>query len=148
MAFQNPYADAFKLWSEYKAPQMPQLDVNNLMNFGKRNVEAVTLATQAVTESVQSIARRQAEMARSNVETVLKTTKDMLVGGSPEVNTSKQVELAKTMFENSLNNVREVCELSVKCGFEAFDELSKRASQNIDELTQGTAKRSTKKANA
>lgn len=134
MATQNPYADMMKMWSEYKAPQMPAFDMSQAMACGRRNAEAVTAASQTMVESMQAITRRQAELARAHVEKCLKTTKDMLVNGSPEINISKQTELAKTVFESSLNNLREVSELCTKSGFEVFDVLNKRASASIDEI--------------
>ena len=59
----------------------------------------------------------------------------MLVNGSPEINTTKQVEFAKTLFESSLNNLREVGELVTKSGFEVFDVLNRRASQTLEEFS-------------
>lgn len=138
MTTQNPFADLFKQFSEFKTPTMPSMpsvDVNQLMNTGRRNAEAVSAATQAVAESAQAITRRQAELARGHVEKVLKTTKEMLVNGSPEINTTKQVEFAKTLFESSLNNLREVGELVTKSGFEVFDVLNRRASESLEELS-------------
>lgn len=138
MAYQNPFADMMKQFGEYKAPMMPSMpsvDVNKIMSSGRKNAEACTAAGQAMAESAQAIARRQAELARAQVEKTLKTCKDMLVNGSPEINTTKQVELAKTMFESSLNNLREVSELVTKSGFEVFDVLNRRASESIEEIT-------------
>ncbi|MFM9890442.1 MAG: phasin family protein [Rickettsiales bacterium] len=134
----NPYADMMNAWTQnFKTPQlsMPNFDMTQVVTFGRRNAEAVTAAGQCMAESAQSITRRQAELARAQVEKLLKTTKDMLVNGSPEINTTKQVELAKTMFESSLNNLREVGELVTKSSFEMFDVLNKRASESIEEVT-------------
>lgn len=139
MAIQNPFADMMKQFSEFKTPSMPSFDMNNMMNLGRRNAEACSAAGQAMAESAQAISRRQAELARAQVEKLLKTTKDMLVNGSPEINTTKQVELAKTMFESSLNNLREVSELVTKSGFEVFDVLNKRASESIEEITSASS---------
>ena len=138
MAYQNPFADMMKSFSEYKAPNFSALqsfDVSKAVASSRRNVEACSAASQALSESCQTIARRQAELARAHVEKTLKTCKDMLVNGSPEINTTKQVELAKTMFESSLNNLREVGELATKSCFEAFDVLNRRASESIEEIT-------------
>ena len=146
MATQNPFADAMKFWSDFKTPQVPAFDVNNVVAFNRRNAEAASAATQAFAESMQNITRRQAELARAQVEKVLKTTKDMLTGGTPEVNTSKQVELAKTIFENTLSNLREVSELASKSGFEVFDVINRRAAESLDEITSVTSKPSKKNA--
>jgi phasin family protein len=146
MAYQNPFADVMKTFAEYKTPSMPAFDVTQIVNVGRRNAEAVSAAGQALAESAQAITRRQAELARAHVEKVLKTTKDMLVNGSPEINTAKQVEFAKSMFESSLNNLREVGELVTKSGFEVFDVLNRRASQSIEEMSSAAAPTTKKKA--
>ncbi len=149
MAYQNPFADMMKQFSDYKAPSFASLqsiDANQIMSIGRKNAEACSAAAQALAESAQAITRRQAELARAQVEKTLKTAKDQLVNGSPEINTTKQVEFAKTMFESSLNNLREVGELVTKSCFEAFDVLNRRASQSIEEMTgAATATTTTKK---
>ncbi len=142
MVYQNPFADMMKQFSDYKMPSvssLPSFDVNHVMSTGRKNAEACSAAGQAMAESCQAIARRQAELARAQVEKLLKTTKEMLVNGSPEINTTKQVELAKSMFESSLNNLREVGELVTKSGFEVFDVLNRRASETIEEITGSQA---------
>jgi phasin family protein len=138
----NPYADMMNAWTQnFKAPSLPTFDMSQVVTFGRRNAEACTAAGQCLAESAQAISRRQAELARQHVEKCLKTTKDMLVNGSPEINTSKQVELCKAMFESSLNNLREVSELLTKSGFEVFDVLNKRASESIEEVTSVAKKK-------
>jgi len=163
MAAQNPFADAFKSFSEFKSPfagfkmpefkmpampSLPSFDMTQMANVGRKNAEAVSAAGQAMAESAQAISRRQAELARAHVEKLLKTTKDMLVNGSPEINTTKQVEFAKTVFESSLNNLREVGELVTKSGFEVFDVLNRRASQSIEEISSTATATTTKKKSA
>ncbi len=157
MAYENPFADMMKQFSQadmmkqfsqFKAPSMsalPSFDVNQVLSVGRKNAEACTAASQALTESCQAISRRQAELARAQVEKTLKTCKDMLVNGSPEINTTKQVELAKSMFESSLNNMREVYELVAKSNLEAFDKLNRRASQCIEELSATATSTASKK---
>jgi phasin family protein len=142
-------------FADYKAPSMASMkpvDVTQLMASSRKNAEACSAVSQALSESSQAITRRQAELARAQVEKTLKACKDMLVNGSPEINTTKQVELAKTMFESSLNNLREVGELMTKSCFEAFDICNRRASQSIEEMTcaatSTTASSSKKKASA
>lgn len=135
MATANPYADVMKFWSDnMKAPQMPNFDVSSTLASGRRTAEACTAAGQVVAESCQAIARRQAELTRNQVEKVLKGTKEMMVNGSPELNPTKQVELAKSVVESNLNNIREVCELVTKSGFEVFDLMNKCASQTLSDI--------------
>ncbi len=135
MMNKNPFADYMKMFSDFKAPSMNQnFDMNKMMNISRRNAEAFSAAGSVVAESVQAISRQQAESARRNVETMLKTAKDMMVTGSPEINTSKQAEFTKTLFETSMNNFREMSEMVTKSMFEASDVLNKRAAETMEEM--------------
>ncbi len=142
-AMKGPFADAMKSFTEFKAPNF---DMNQAVTFNRKNAEAASAATQAVAESVQAIARRQAELARAHVEKMLKTSREMLVNGSPEVNTTRQIELARSVFEGSLSNVRELSELVTKSGFEVFDVLNRRAAESLSEITNTATTAGKKKA--
>lgn len=136
--FKMPGMEQFS-FDKFQMPKMgsvPNMDVNAVVSMGKRNVEACTSATQCITEGFQTVARRQAELARASVEKMLKTSKDMLSGGSPEINTAKQAEFAKAMIEQCMSNLREVSELCTKSGFEAFDVLNKRAAESFEEMSK------------
>ena len=134
MVTKNPYADYMKMFSEFKAPA-PNFDFNAVFGISRRNAEALSTAGTVVAESMQAASRHQAESVRNNVEHVLKTAKDMMVSGSPEINTTKQAELAKSLFEASVNNFREMSELVTKSMFEASDVLSKRAAESMEEIS-------------
>lgn len=145
MATKNPFADYMKMdyskmWGDYKTPNFaaPQFDVNQVITMSRRNAEAFSAAGSVVAESVQALSRQQAESVRTNVERVLKTAKDMMVSGSPEINTNKQAELAKSLFETSLNHFREMSEMVTKSMFEASDVISKRAAENMEEMSRLT----------
>lgn len=138
----NPFADVFKAFGEFKAPTV---DYNSLFAVQRRNIEAVTAANQVAAEGVRAVSRRGAEITRSNVEQVLTAAREMMTSNSPEVNTAKQAELARNLFEASLSNMREVYELATKSSFEVFDVLNKRAAESVEEFN-ATAKKATKAA--
>jgi phasin family protein len=134
----NPYAFAeiFKSW----------LDMNQVFSTQRRNIEAISAANQVMVEGAQAISRRQAEIARDQVEQVLKASRDMLSSGTPETNVTKQADLAKSMFENALINFREITEMATKSGFEAFDLLNKRTAESMGELSRSAQPAARKKA--
>lgn len=125
------YKEAFKIFGDFKTPAF---DFNSLFDVQRRNIEAFTAANQVVAEGAQAVARRQAEVVRNNVDSVLSASKDAVAGGTPEFNVEKQAALAKNIFELSLSNAREVSEMVSKYSFEAFDLLNKRATQTFEEL--------------
>jgi phasin family protein len=114
-------------------------DFNQLVTAQRRNIEALSAANQVVVEGAQAISRRQAEVIRSNVEDVLKASKDLLTSGTPETNLTKQADFAKSIFESALANLREVTEMVTKSGFEAFDLLNKQAAENLEAISKVSA---------
>lgn len=127
----NPFADYMKMFSDYKSPAV---DMQQFMSIGRRNAEAFSAAGSVMAESVQNVSRNQAENARNHMEEILKAAKDMMGGGSPEINTSKQAELAKMLFESSLRQFRETSEIFTKSMFEASDVLNRRAAESLEEF--------------
>ena len=123
-------------------------DFNQFFSTQRRNAEALSAANQVMVENAQAISRRGAEITRENVETVLKASKDMMAGGSPEVSLSKNAEAAKDFFENALSNVREMVEMVTKSSFEAFDVLNKRAAESMEEVSKASAGSVSKKKSA
>lgn len=130
MVTKNAYNDYMKSW--YKTPNF---DVNQVFSISRRNAEAFSAAGNVVAESVQAVSRQQAESVRTNMEQMMKAAKDMMSNGSPEINTSKQAELTKSLFETSLNNFREMSELMTKSLFEASDVINRRAAESMEEFS-------------
>ena len=139
-AYNNAFADLFK----------NAFDLNQLFSTQRRNIEALSAANQAVVEGAQAISRRQAEVIRTNVEDVLKASKDLLTSGTPDTNLTKQADFAKGIFESTLSNLREITEMATKSGFEAFDVLNKRAAETLEEISKAApvATAAKKKASA
>jgi len=134
----NNFAEMFK----------NSFDFNQGFSTIRRNIEACSEATQVITEGTQAISRRMAEVSREGVEDVLKASKDMLTSGTPENNLTKQSALAKNIFETALSNLREISETATKFSFEAFDVLTKRTAESLEEISAVGAKATKKKASA
>lgn len=126
------YNDMWKAWSEFKTPNF---DMNKLFSMQRRNIEAFTAANQMMIESAQAITKRQTEMVRDTVEQFLKTSKDLMTSTSPETNTARQTEYAKSMYENAISSAREISEMATKSGMEAFDMLNRRAAESVEEIS-------------
>jgi len=129
MNYTNAFTDMFK----------NNFDYNQLLTTGRRNLEAASEASQAIVENAQAISRRQAEIARANVEGALKASKDIFTSGTPETNIAKQAAFAKNAFESALSNLREVSEMAAKSCFEIFDVVTSRAAESMEEMSKATS---------
>lgn len=126
------YNDMWKTWSEFKTPAV---DMNKFFSMQRRNIEAFTAANQMMMESAQAITKRQTEMVRDTVEQFLKTSKEIMTSSSPETNTARQTEYAKSMYENAISGAREISEMATKSSMEAFDMLNRRAAESVEEIS-------------
>ena len=135
MTYNNAFTDMFK----------NSFDFNQFFSTQRRNIEALSAANQAIVEGAQAISRRQAEVIRDNVESVLKASKDLMTGGSPEQSVTKNADLAKSIFENSLSHLREITETATKSSFEAFDVLRERTAARLEEFGKATTATTAKK---
>src|SRR5262249_48248519 len=109
----------------------------------RRNIEALSTANQALVEGAQAISRRQAEVVRATVEDALKASKDILTSGTPETNLSKQAEVARNIFENTLSNLREITETATNAGSGGFDPLTRRMAESLEEITAASGAHTT-----
>lgn len=143
-AFQN-----FPGFQNFQAPQTfktPAVDMNKFFTLQRKNIEAFSAATQALSEGTQAIARRGAEFVRDHVEEALNTSREvMAAGAAPDKAMEKQGDFAKSVIENTVDQLREVTEMATKTQFEAFDILSSRFSRSVEEA-KGLAEKAGKKA--
>jgi len=140
----NPFADWSKMFGDFKTPAV---DFNQVISYYRRNAETGSAAMQLAVESVQAIARRQAEIIRSNAEQAMKVSKEIIGNASPENATAKQADFAKNMLEYNVNSAREIAEMSAKSAQEAFDLINKRIAEQVKEFSDvaSTASQATKK---
>jgi phasin family protein len=114
----------------------PSIDAESVMASQRKNLEAFTQANQLAVEGVQAVTRRQVEIAREAFEGASAAMKDLVQPSAPEDRIAKNAELAKSMFEKGLANCRELTELVTKANAEAFDVITKRFSESLDELRE------------
>lgn len=147
MASNQNFNEIFKMFGDFRTPQFPQVDWNSLFATQRRNIEAFSEAGQVMTEGFQAVTRRQAETVRENVSRMIKASKDLFSGPSPEASAARQAEFAREAFETAFNNAREMSEMVTKSSYEAFDVLNKRAAEQLEEITHAVnAPASRKKA--
>lgn len=115
---------------------IPGLDAETVISSQRKNIEALTQANQLAVEGVQAVTRRQVEIAREAFEGASAAFRDLTQPGAPEDRFAKQAEFAKQAFEKGIANAREIAELVTKANTEAFDVITKRVSESLDEIRE------------
>lgn len=134
-------ADYFKNFQQFPQFQTPQFDAGDWMNFVRKNIESVSAASQIANETAQAVARRSTEFFRENVENALTAGRDLMTTSTPDQNATKQAEFAKKAVQSGMDQFREMTEMTTKSQFEAFDLLSSRFSQGIEEAKKMATKK-------
>ncbi|MCP4395037.1 MAG: phasin family protein [Alphaproteobacteria bacterium] len=127
--------DMKKLMSEFKVPDfnVPSVDVDSIVDAQKKNVEAISEASQMAFEGAQAVMKRQGELAHKAMEEITSAVKDLSETSSPQEGITKQADVTKDALDRSLSNVSELTDMMTKSNQAVFDLLSKRINQVIEE---------------
>lgn len=129
--------DFTKIFSEFK---VPGFDIETIMAAQRRNIEAVTAANQLVIEGMQAVLKREAEILRQTIEESSSVLRELMAAGAPEEKVAQQADLAKSAFEKSLANLRELAEMVAKSNNEAAEVLTRRIGESLSELKTAVKK--------
>ncbi|HMA15554.1 MAG: phasin family protein [Bacteroidota bacterium] len=134
--------DFAKVADQFK---VPGLDAQALVEYQKRNLEAVASANKIALEGAQAVIRRQAEIVRKSVEDASKAFSELNAAETPQEKLVKQAELTKQAYEAALANLQELAEIASKSNGEAASLLSARVSESFGEFTTEVKKTAKKK---
>lgn len=133
----NPFAQMFSqndFMKTFQNYQPAAFDIKSLMELQRKNLQAFTEAQQVTVESIQAIAQRQGEILTQMLEENSSIAKEMMGEGSPEDKAAKNADLAKSMYEKSIKNMREISDMLNKSSLVASDIINKRVSDNMSEI--------------
>jgi len=141
----NPFAelDFSKFMAELK---IPGVDFDQVASSYRKNLEAMTTASQVAVEGAQSVVKRQAELLRESMEEYAALLRSYGTPTTPEQAASKQAELAKHTFENTFAHMKEIGELIAKANSDSLDVINRRVSEMLEEVKTLTAKKKGKAA--
>ena len=72
------------------------------------------------------------------------TTEVARAAGSPEEKAARQAELAKEAFAAAATNMRDLAEMVTKSAAEAFDTVTKRMTENLEEIRASLVRKQAK----
>jgi phasin family protein len=123
---------------------VPGFDAESLLASQHKNVEALTQANQLAAEGLQAVAKRQVEIARETIEEATTLLRDITQPTAPEERIAKNAELLKQTFEKGLAHARELALTLAKAQTEAFDVITKRVAEGLEEIRDTAKSRATK----
>lgn len=125
-----PFPDVTKLLEQLK---VPGIDMQAIIDARRKDVEALTQANQMAYESMQALARREAEILQQTMSE-WQAAMTAMAGKNPAEMASKGTELATQAFGKALANMRELAEMASRSQAQAYDILNRRFQENLEEL--------------
>jgi len=137
-AFKNPFADFdfTKIAGEFK---IPAVNVETMVETGRKNFAAVTTASTTAVESLKTIAQRQGDMLRAAMEDFSKHGSEVLAAATVEEKAAKQIDFVKKSYDAAIANGRELADLYTKGQSEAFEALNARIAELTEEVKAAIA---------
>ncbi len=137
--FKNPFDfDFTKIAGEFK---LPVVNVESVVETGRKNFAAMTTVSTAAVETFKTIAQRQGDMIRAAMEDLSKYGSDVMGAASIEEKAAKQVDFAKKSYDMAIANTKELADLYTKGHTEAFETLSARVAEMTEEVKAALAKK-------
>ena len=129
----NPFlnVDVTKLFGEFR---LPEVGGDALVASQRKNMEAATAVGQLAFEGFQSLAKRQAELAKSCFESYTQGANAVVEAGTPEEKVSKQADLVESLFEEAISDLNELTDLTTKSANAIFHVVEQRFSEGLDEF--------------
>ena len=92
--FKNPFADFdfTKIAGEFK---IPTVNVETMVESGRKNFAAFTTASTTAVDSMKTIAQRQTDMLRAAMEDLSKHGSEVLAAATVEEKAAKQIDFVK-----------------------------------------------------
>jgi phasin family protein len=130
-ARKNGFFDLTKAFGDFR---MPGFDIEALVASQRKNLEALTQASQLALEGAQAVAQRHVEIVRQVVDEVPAVMREWTAPCDPEDRVAKNVDVAKQAFETCVANARELAEITTKAGTDVVSVLTRRFSESFDDL--------------
>jgi len=125
-----PFVDITKILEQFR---LPGVDINAIVEARRKDVEALTQANQVAYESMQALARREAEILQQTMAEWQGAMAGM-AGKTPQEMAARGTELATQAFGRALANMRELAEMASNSQSQTYEILNRRFQENLEDL--------------
>ena len=113
---------------------LPKVDVDKLVDMNLKNIDALVRSAQAAGEGAKALAEKQREIVEAAFRESSAMVRDFNPPGSPQEILAKQSEYARKAFEITMQNTKDIAELTKKTSTDATAILRDRLRDSLAEL--------------
>jgi len=117
-----------------KDMSIPFVDVDTVVKTQQKNIEALTDANQAVTESLKAFAQRQTKILQESMKETQAAIDALTKSKTPQDAATAQFNFVKSALETAFTNTNEFANVMASTNKDSMEKLNKCLSANIDEI--------------
>lgn len=130
----NPFLDMFTDFG--KSMNLSGPDINDVMDYHRKNLQALQAATQVGSSTAQALLAKQREVLEQTLAEIAQTVQGASKAGDTAGMATAPMELARKTFEATLQNTREMAEIVQQGNADTFKLLKDRVMESVEELTR------------
>lgn len=126
--------DVTKLLGSFR---LPTVDVGQLIDTNRRNMDALIAAQRSVTDGYAGLAKRQIEIFQNTMEmaqAAIKARRDAKKGGEEAGEGPSPTEIARMALNMAVQNMKDLAEAASKANGEALSLINERVKATMTEL--------------
>lgn len=124
--------DAFSKMFE----KAPSFDMPAVMDFQRKNVEALVEANRVMFDCAKAVASKQADFAKTVAADMNEKAVKTFQNEAPEFNINKSVEDFQAGVKTLGENAREVTDMTTEAGQKAFAVMQERYQESVEEIKE------------
>lgn len=130
----NPFGDLDKMIEQFT---LPGVDMGAIVESRRKDMEALLATNKAMLDSMQELARKQAEIFTQAMQGAQESIQTFVQGGGlPDP--VKQAELARKAYEKAVAEMSELAQMARKAQADAMAGITERAQQSVEALKRTT----------
>ena len=119
---------------------LPKVDVDKLVDMNLKNIDALGRSAQAAGEGAKALAEKQREIVETAFHETSAMVRDFKPSGNPQEILAKQSEYARKAFEITMQNTKDIAELTKKTSTDATSILRDRLRDSLAELRESISR--------
>jgi phasin family protein len=119
---------------------LPKLDLDKLVEFQRKNIDALSRAAVSAGEGAQALAARQREILETAFREATQAVRDFKPDGDAATIAARQSEFARKAFETTLQNARDIAEHAGRAVADPATIVKDRMRESLKELRDGVVR--------
>ena len=126
----NPFIDMMRRFGDNL--QVPKVDLDQILEAHRRNIEALTQSATAMAEGAQAMAQKQREVVEAGLREASALAQELKTRG--DQNLAQQTEFAKKVFDIAVQGAQDTAQLTRMSTGDAVKILQDRMREGFEEI--------------